>query len=55
LSPVSDEATDCISISSSSSTVLVNSLFVMGLSINSVIRIDGPLDESEELDVVDDV
>jgi hypothetical protein len=55
LSPVSDEATDCISISSSSSSfsVLVNSLVDVGLSINSVIRIDGPPDERDEFELLD--
>jgi len=39
---------------SSSSNVFINSLFDVGFSINSVIRTDGPPDESDEL-VVDDV
>lgn len=53
LSPVSDDATDCMSISSSSK-VLVNSVLAVGLSTNSVMRTEGSLMDSDELDVLDD-
>ncbi len=57
MSPVSDEATDCISISSSSSSfnMPVNSALDAGFSINSVIRTDGPPDEIEEFEPLDAV
>ena len=52
LSPVSDEATDCMSISSSSMP-LTSSVVNVGLSTYSVMRTEGPFEESDEFDASD--